>query len=186
MTWNSLSKWSAIVPNGAFSGIGEAGAMTGIRKEDRGNFVFISERQSHGSPGEMTFHLRYAGSLKAIAPAVRAAIRETDSRVPVFSLQPMETAWAAFTAPVHLVATLLELFAIGSLVLASVGLYAVAAFYTARRTREFGIRMALGASPRQTLARVLREGLLLTAIGVGIGWLSARPPEELSAVCCSE
>jgi len=158
-----------IVPNGAFSGIGAGGAVTGIRKEDRGNFIFLSEQQSRSTPGEMTFHIRYAGSLKAIAPAVRAAIRETDSRVPVFSLQPMESAWAAFTAPVHLMTTLLELFAIGSLLLAAVGLYAVAAFYTARRTREFGIRMALGASPRQTLARVLKEGLLLTAIGVTIG-----------------
>jgi len=158
-----------IVPNGAFSGIGSGGAMTGIRKEDRGNFIFLAQQQSPSTPGEMTFHLRYAGSLKAIAPTVRAAIRETDSRVPVFSLQPMESAWAAFTAPVHLMTTLLELFAIGSLLLASLGLYAVAAFYTARRTREFGIRMALGASPRQSLNRVLKEGLLLTAIGVGIG-----------------
>jgi ABC-type antimicrobial peptide transport system permease subunit len=100
---------------------------------------------------------------------VRTAIREVDSRVPVFSLQSMESAWAAFNTPLRLMTTLLELFAIGSLVLASLGLYAVAAFYTAKRTREFGIRMALGASPRQTLSRVLKEGLLLTAIGVAIG-----------------
>jgi len=158
-----------LAPNGAFSGIGEGGAMTGIRQEDRGNFVFFAAEQSHGAPGEITFHLRYAGKLQTIAPAVRAAIREIDPRVPVFSLETMEDAWATFTSLVRLVSTLLELFAVGSLLLASVGLYAVAAFYTARRTREFGIRLALGASPRQTLARVLREGLLLTAIGVAIG-----------------
>ncbi|HEY2012694.1 MAG TPA: ABC transporter permease, partial [Bryobacteraceae bacterium] len=158
-----------IVPNGAFSGIGAGGAMTGIQKENRGNFVFLAEQLSHGTPGEMTFQVRYTGNLKAVAPAIRTALHETDSRVPVFSLQTMETAWNAFSAPVHLMTTLLELFGLASLLLASVGLYAVAAFYTARRTREFGIRMALGASQRQTLTSVLQEGLLLTTIGVGIG-----------------
>ena len=158
-----------IVPNGAFSGIGAGGAITGLRKEDRGNFVFLAEQQSRSTAGEMTFHVRYAGSLASIAPGVRAAIHDIDSRIPVFSLQTMESAWSAFNGPLYIMTTLLELFAIGSLLLASLGLYAVAAFHTARRTREFGIRMALGASPRQTLSRVLKEGLLLTAIGVSLG-----------------
>jgi putative ABC transport system permease protein len=65
--------------------------------------------------------------------------------------------------------TLLGLFSIGALLLAAIGLYAVVAFHTARRTRDFGIRMALGASPRQILDTVVKEGLLLTAFGVGIG-----------------
>src|SRR6185369_14047661 len=84
-------------------------------------------------------------------------------------MQTMDAAWASFTSLVHLLTTLLELFAIGSLVLATVGLYAVAAFYTARRTREFGVRLALGATPGQTQSRVLKEGLVLTTIGIGVG-----------------
>jgi predicted permease len=158
-----------VVPDGAFSGIGRNGTMTGVRKEQRGNFVFFPERLTHSTPGLMTFHIRYAGSMNGVAPAIRTAIHDVDRRVPIASLQPMEAVWGVFTSPVHLMADLLEIFGIGSLFLASLGLYAVAAFYTARRTREFGIRMALGASPRQTVASVLREGLLLTAIGAGIG-----------------
>lgn len=158
-----------VVPDGAFSGIGQGGAMAGIRKEDRPNFIFLSEAAGRGSPGEVMFHVRYAGDLQTVGPAVRAALREIDGRVPVFSMQTMDAVWAAFTSLVHLLTTLLELFAVGSLVLASVGLYAVAAFYTARRTREFGIRLALGATPRQTRSQVLREGLVLTTIGIGVG-----------------
>jgi len=158
-----------VVPDGAFSGIGRSGSMTGVSKEQRGNFVFFPERLTQASPGEITFHVRYAGSMNAVAPAIRAAIHDVDARVPVFSLQSMEAAWGVFTSPVHLMASLLEIFGVGSLVLASLGLYAVAAFYTARRTREFGIRMALGASPAQTIARVLREGFVLTAIGGVLG-----------------
>jgi putative ABC transport system permease protein len=158
-----------LVPNGAFSGIGAGGATTGIRKEDRGNFVFLADRAGRTAPGETDFLVRHAGTVDAVAPAIRNAIREVDNRVPVFSLQTMDAAWTAFTSLPHILATLLELFAIGALILASVGLYAVAAFYTARRTREFGIRMALGASPQQTLASVLREGLLLTGVGVAVG-----------------
>ena len=55
------------------------------------------------------------------------------------------------------------------MLLASLGLYAVVAFYSARRRRELGIRVALGASPRQVLSAVLRDGLLLTAAGLTIG-----------------
>jgi putative ABC transport system permease protein len=81
----------------------------------------------------------------------------------------METHLMEFIAPGLLLMTLLGLYSIGALLLAAIGLYAVVAFQTARRTRDFGIRMALGASPRQILETVLREGLRPTIVGVGIG-----------------
>jgi ABC-type antimicrobial peptide transport system permease subunit len=120
-------------------------------------------------PGEVTFHIRYAGGLSAVTPAIRAAVRETDARIALSVLQTMDAAWNAFTSPIRLVAGLLEGFSLCALALASIGLYAVIAFHTASRTREFGIRMALGASPAQTLITVLRDGIKLTITGLAVG-----------------
>jgi len=150
-----------VVPNGEYSD---------LREGERRNFLFVAERQSPASPGEPTLHVRYAGSLDRIAPAIRAAIRETDARVPVFDLRSMEAQIRNETGPVLMIATLLTVFAGGALVLAAIGLYAVIAFNMSRRTRDFGIRIALGASQRQIVEAVLREGLLITAIGLAVGF----------------
>jgi len=157
-----------VVPNGAFSAIGPGGAIS-LRQEDRGNFVFLPLRHSPAAPGRYVLHLRYAGNLGTVAPSIRAALRGAEPRAAVFGLETMDDAWDEFLGPVHFIADLLGLFGAGSLLVAAIGLYAVAAFYTARRTREFGIRMALGSSPRQTVEEVLKDGLLLTSIGVGVG-----------------
>src|SRR5205814_9861690 len=71
--------------------------------------------------------------------------------------------------PALLVSGLLGVSSPGSLLVAGIGLYAIVAFHTARRRREFGIRMALGATPGDVLRTVLREGLALAAIGSAIG-----------------
>jgi ABC-type antimicrobial peptide transport system permease subunit len=65
--------------------------------------------------------------------------------------------------------TLVGCFAFGGLFVAAVGLYGVVAFYTGKRTRELGIRVALGASPTQAARLIVREGMLLTAIGLAVG-----------------
>jgi predicted permease len=160
---------AGVAPNGAFSAIGPGGRMA-LRPEERGNFVFLPLAKSFAGPGRYVLHVRYAGSLSEVAPAIRESVREAEGRVALFGLQTMDAAWDEFLGPVHFITDLLALFGVGSLLLAAIGLYAVAAFYTARRTREFGIRMALGSSPRQTLQTVLREGLLLTGVGVTIGF----------------
>lgn len=159
---------AGVVPNGAFSAIGPGGGVS-LRQEDRGNFVFLPLRDGPAAPGRYVLHLRYAGSLGTISPSIRAALREAEPRAAVFGLRTMEDEWDEFLGPVHFITDLLGLFGSASLLLAAIGLYAVAAFYTARRTREFGIRMALGSSPRRTVEEVLKEGLLLAGVGVGIG-----------------
>jgi|SRR5579871_543623 len=150
-----------VVPNAAFTSLQEA---------KQRNVLLLAERQSPAEPGETTMHVRYAGSLDRIAPSIRAAIRETDARVPVFDLRGMRALIRNQTGPVLMIATLLTVFAGGALILAAIGLYAVIAFNMSRRTRDFGIRIALGASNRQIVENVLKEGLAVTAIGLAAGF----------------
>ncbi len=171
-----------VVPDGAFSAIGPGGGIAGVGKSERGNFLFVGLRAAN-SPGQMILHVRYAGSFQTIAPAVREAIRQTDPRVASFNIRTMDADWAELTSPVRFISALLEIFAAGSLVLAAIGLYAVAAFYTARRTREFGIRLALGASPRHMQQGVLTDAILLAGSGVVVGAaLSAAVGRALGAL----
>lgn len=158
-----------VVPNGSFSGVAKDGSFAGIGKAERPNFVFLAERSSSSAPGGKTLHIRYIGSLERLIPSVRAAVREVDGRVPVFSVRTMDQEFSDFTAPIRMITTLIGLFAALSLLLSAVGLYAAIAFHTARRTREFGIRSALGGAPWQIMRMVLKQGLVLATVGVALG-----------------
>ena len=102
-------------------------------------------------------------------PAIRTSLRQFNASIPVISMTSMTAALEVGTSPVRALTTLLTLFAIGSLLVAAIGLYGVIAFNMRKRTRDFGVRLALGASSQQILRSVLREGLLLTAAGVAAG-----------------
>jgi predicted permease len=149
-----------VVPDAAFNAVGKNGDFSGFAPEDRRNYIFLFE-SLHGTPGGYTFHVPYKGQIPAV--------NEVDNRVPVYSVRTLQTEFEEFTLPVHTFANFVGISAAGALLLASLGLYAVIAFYTARRRRELGIRVALGASPGQVLQSVLREGLLLTGAGLTIG-----------------
>ena len=139
------------------------GVAPNTQSQSGTNYVFLPDRVV--AAGGRVLYLRYAGSLDAIGPAVRQAIREVDTRIPVVSLRTMERELEEDNGPSILIASLLGVFSTAALILAAIGLYAVVALQTARRKRDFGIRMALGASTHQILATVLREGLLLAAVG---------------------
>jgi ABC-type antimicrobial peptide transport system permease subunit len=121
------------------------------------------------TPGRPTLFVRYGGPLDPIAPAIGRALAEVDSRAPIVSMRTMDSQLEGITSVVRALTMLLTLFAAASLLIAVLGQYAVLAFTTKRRTRDFGVRMALGASARQILGSVIREGLRLTIIGLGIG-----------------
>jgi predicted permease len=158
-----------VVPNGAFNGVGEDGSFSGLAKSERRPFIFLPDLPSAGTPPERTFHIRYRGLLAPLVPAVRAAIHQTDARLTVFAVRSMQTEWEEFTSPIRVLVTLVGCFAVGGLLVASIGLYAVVAFQTGKRTRELGIRIALGASPAQAARLIIKEGLRLTALGLAIG-----------------
>jgi len=104
-----------------------------------------------------------------ISAAVRQAVWSVDDTIPVPPLRAMDEAFADAVGQPRFRAWLLGLFAAAAILLAMTGLYGTMAFAAQQRTREIGLRIALGATPTQATARLLRSGLTLTALGTAIG-----------------
>jgi predicted permease len=117
----------------------------------------------------MALVVKTAGSPAAIVPAVRAAVRELDPTLPLFEVRPMTAVVSASMARLSFVIVMLGAAAVVALLLGAVGLYGVMAYLVTLRTRELGVRIALGAEPRAVAAMMTRHGLLLTAVGVVAG-----------------
>ncbi len=109
------------------------------------------------------------GEPAAIAPAVREAVRATDPHQAIYSIRPMEEMVAASLAPRQFGMRLLGFFGATALFLAALGLYGVISYSVAHRTREIGIRVALGASSSSVIREVVGQGLKLAGIGAGLG-----------------
>ena len=120
-------------------------------------------------PAFLSFALRMHGDEAALGEAVRAAVRAVDADLPVYWLQPMRDWRAKIFWGADLLATMFAAFAVFAVLLAVAGIHAVIAFDVARRTREIGVRRALGAQARAVLAMVLRRGVLQVALGVLVG-----------------
>jgi len=149
-----------VVPNAFYNG---------FRRDPDPNFLLVSAQQAAPPPGEMTLLIRYTGSLDRIVPAIGSALNAVSDRAPMVYVRTIESQLAGLTWPVHALTILLTLFAAVSLLIATVGQYAAMSFTMRRRTRDFGVRMALGASTREIRLSVLREGSRLTAVGLAIG-----------------
>ena len=120
--------------------------------------------------GGLALVVSSSGPPGALLPAIRQIVRELDATVPVFNVETMDEVVRASTARLSLVLTLMSAAAAITLLLGSIGLYGVMAYTVALRTREFGVRVALGADPRRIARLVAARGLLLTAIGVALGF----------------
>lgn len=106
---------------------------------------------------------------EAAMPALRAGMRALDADMPLMNVRTLDELASESTAERRLETSLLAAFASIALVLAAVGLFAVLAFYVAQHMQEFGVRLALGATPRGLLGLVIRRGLVLLAMGVALG-----------------
>jgi predicted permease len=128
-----------------------------------------------------TLIVHTAGNPRAVAESVRRQIYALDPAMAIYNEETMEEhVHTAYFLP-RLAATLFGTFGFIGLVLASVGLYGVMSYSVSRRTREIGIRMALGAQPGTVERLVLRQGLVLTIIAVALGWPAAWMLSKLAA-----
>jgi len=113
--------------------------------------------------------VRSSGPPASLAQQLRGLVRSLDAELPISRLEPMEDLVSRATARQRFDTILLGLFGLTALLLASVGLYGVMAYLVSQRTREIGIRMALGGNPTAIRRMVLREGILISVAGLAIG-----------------
>lgn len=141
---------------------------------DPGPEIFRSYQQNLG-PGRvtMTLTLRVAGDPLRIAPAARSIISNIDPTQPIYSIETLQKALSRSIAPRRFNLYLLGTFAAASLLLAVVGIYGVIAYFVAQRTREIGIRMALGAQRGEVVRLVVRQGMAIALLGIAAGVVAA-------------
>ncbi len=152
--------------------VGVAGDIrhNGLTAEPRPT-VFLAQSQV---PGYFTYIVvRTGAEPKTMAAAIRREVRQVDPRQPVAEVQPLEQYVSTALARPRLYAVLLGAFASLALLLAAIGLYGLMTYAVSRRTHEIGVRLALGAQPRDVLSSMLGEGARLAAAGLALGAIGA-------------
>lgn len=135
--------------------------------------VFFVPHRQRGNVGNMYFYVRTDGDPAAIVRAIPAVVRRVDPMLPVDDLRTMPEEIRQNTFEDRMISTLSSAFALLATLLAAVGLYGVLAYSVAQRTREIGVRMALGADAPQVRALVLRQVGMMVLIGGAIGLAGA-------------
>ena len=123
--------------------------------------------------GGMTVIMKAAGDPNQLIAAVRQQVKAIDADQPIYSVRTMDDIRSESVAPERLNLTLLSIFAGIALVLAVVGIYGVMSYTVTQRTHEIGIRMAIGAQPRDVFRMVIGQGMMLALMGVASGLIGA-------------
>jgi len=131
--------------------------------------VFAPAVQNPAGLGQMSFTVRTTGDPIALMPGIRAAVRQVDGNLPLFEFTTFDMNAERSLAQERLFARLTSFFGLIALLLTSIGLYGVMAYSVMHRTREIGIRMALGAQRSDVLRLVMRQTLWLALAGVALG-----------------
>jgi predicted permease len=173
---NPVGKHIQLLPESGSNGsrdVEVVGVVAGVQESLFGQglepHVYVPFSQEYQS--DMNIHLTVASNAPNLLDMIRREIGAVDSRLPVLALKTLRghmdvsfDLWGVRTA-----ARMLIIFGGVALLLAMVGLYALRAYTVARRTREIGIRLALGAQPSDARQMILREGLIVTCIGAASG-----------------
>jgi putative ABC transport system permease protein len=154
-------------PRNPFTIVGVVGDVknTALNQESPTLYYPVAARVA----GLMDVVVRTSGSPEALLPAIRQRVRELDPELALASVKTMDQWVSNSAAQPRLNSVLLSIFAGVALLIAAIGIYGVLAYSVSQRTREIGLRMALGATPRTVLRLIVGEGMTVVVIGVGIG-----------------
>jgi putative ABC transport system permease protein len=151
--------------------VGVAAPIRGREIRDGGTpMIYVP---SHVYEIEQTLVVKTRAPLSAIGPAIKQAVEALGPGRPVFDIRPMSEIVGASIDNTRFTMLVLAGFACASLVLAGIGLYGTLAYLTSRRTQEFGVRLALGASAGSLLRLVVSEGCVVTGLGTVVGLAGA-------------
>ncbi|HXP60837.1 MAG TPA: ABC transporter permease [Dongiaceae bacterium] len=172
--WPGESALGQIVRTAGLAGATEyrvVGVVGNVRhsalEEDGGPEVYLLGVQAGWSAQDLV--VRTKGSLASLVPAVRAVLRQTDPAMPVDDFKPLGQIVEQAVAPKRLITILVGLFSLLALALASVGIYGVVAYSVSQRTGELGVRLALGATSRDIVGLVIRQGMKPVVLGLLLG-----------------
>ena len=152
--------------------VGVVGAIRpgGYDTPPRAELFVPHAKAPHGS---MTYVVRTAGDPTAAVPAIQEVVWDADPLQTFYSVATVDQLLSDTLAARRFTTTLLTLFGLAALVLAAIGIYGVIAVATAQRTREIGLRLAMGAEPRHVVGMVVRGAIGLAGTGVSIGLLAS-------------
>ncbi len=165
--------YRAADPKTVFTVVGVVGDVrsTSLNRQSAALYYPIAWRTGPYQPGVVVMDVvvRTQGEPEAAVPMLHEKVRELDPAIPLSNLRTMEDWIATSAAQPRLNARLLSLFAALALLIAAIGIYAVFAYSVTQRTREIGLRMALGAQPGSVLRLVVSEGMQVGLIGIAVG-----------------
>jgi ABC-type antimicrobial peptide transport system permease subunit len=131
------------------------------------------EQMTTWTPGTVDLVVRTEQEPSSLVPSVRAVVQSIDPEQPIANIATMDELLSRSVSQPRFNALLIGLFALVATLVAAVGIYGVVAYWVGRRTREIGVRTALGAQPADIVRMVLIQGSQLTAAGVGLGLVLA-------------
>ena len=166
-----FDEWITVV------GVSEPTVVSELREAPRPQVYFAFDQWLGGRMGialdPAHLVIRTQAPLERVMPMIRERLRSVDPNVPLYDLAPLEASVTALVMPQRMGAALFTLFSALALTLAVLGIYSVATYVATLRTREIGVRIALGATRRDVLWMIVRDGLTPVAVGIVAGLVLA-------------